>query len=243
MGKTLLVLGGSSDIALAYLRACNARYDTIVAQYCSHKEELEKLGKESEADLLPVRADLSDPDSVQDLLAFLREQKIAPDYVLHCPAGKTALARVEQFDRTALQRELEIEVFSILEIMKELAAHMQEQQFGRICFVLSSVTESPVAYQTTYNVAKHALLGAMKSLAVDLAGKKITVNAISPSRVDTKFNEGASPFVIKQAMAGTPLRRLAVPEDLVGAIALFLSDENEYVTGENLLIAGGGILR
>ncbi len=243
MGKTLLVLGGSSDIATEYMRAYHTRYDTIVAQYCSHREPLEQLEQELQTTLIPCPADLSDPDSVRELLAFLRERAIAPDYVLHCPAGRTAMARVEEFDRAALQRELEIEVFSILEIMKELAGPMQERQFGRICLVLSSVTESPVAFQTTYNVAKHALLGAMKSLAVDLAGKNIMVNAISPSRVDTKYNEGVSPFVIKQAIAGTPLKRLAVPADLTGAIALFLSDENAYITGENLLIAGGGIIR
>ncbi len=243
MGKTLLILGGSSDIATAYLRAYHARYDMIVAQYCTHREPLEQLGGELGEKLIPLKADLSNPDSVRELLAFLREREITPDYVLHCPASKTTMARVEEFDRAALQRELEIEVFSILEIMKQVAGSMQEREFGRICFVLSSVTENPVGFQTTYNVAKHALLGAMKSLAVDLAGKKITVNAISPSRVDTKFNEGTSPFVMKQALSSTPLKRLAVPDDLVGAMALFLSDENEYITGENLLITGGGIIR
>ncbi len=243
MGKTLLVLGASSDIAMEYIREYHARYDRIVAHYFSHKEQLELLEKEVGKEFTLCQADLSDPDSVQDLILFLKDSEIEPDYILHCPAGRTGMSRIEEFDSEALKRELQLEVFSILEIVKAIVPRMQEQEFGRICFILSSVTVSPVGFQTAYIVTKQALLGAMKSLAVDLAGKKITVNAVSPSRADTKYNEGVSPFVLKQAIAGTPLKRLADPPDIAGAIALFLSDENTYITGENLLISGGSIIR
>ncbi len=243
MGKTLLVLGASSDIAMEYIREYHSRYDTIAAHYFSHRELLEALEQEVGRTFTLCQADLSHPDSVRDLILFLKENEIEPDYILHCPAGRTGMTRPDEFESDALRRELQVEVFSILEIVKAVVPHMQEQEFGRICFILSSVTVSPVSFQSTYIVAKHALLGAMRSLAADLAGKKITVNAVSPSRADTKYNEGVSPFVLKQAVSGSPLKRLAAPSDISGAIALFLSDENTYITGENLLISGGGIIR
>ncbi len=238
--KTLLVTGGSSDMALAYIKKYMDRYDTIVAQYFSHKDELQGLQEETGGKIIPFEADLSDPEAVKGLLSFLQEKELMPGYVLHCPAGKTKLMRVEEFDPASLEKEMQIEVYSIMELMKGISVSMCEQTFGRVCFILSSVTEYPVAYESPYVIAKHALLGAMKALSAELAGKKITVNAVSPSMTETKFIADTSPLVRKKAVSNSPLKRLAKPDDIADAIALFLSDENEYITGENLLIAGGG---
>ncbi len=227
-------------MALAYMKKYQDHYDAIVAQYFSHEEELLSLKEETGGKVIPYQADFSDPEEVKGLISFLKDTERMPGYILHCPAGKVQQMRVEEFDPKALQKEMQIEVYSIMALLKELCVPMQEAEFGRICFVLSSVTESPVAYQSPYVITKHALLGAMKALSAELIAKKITVNAVSPSMTETKYIEDASPFVKKKALSASPLKRLAVPEDIVDAMALFLSDQNEYITGENLLIAGGG---
>ena len=108
--------------------------------------------------------------------------------------------------------------------------------------MLSSVVESPVAFKTTYIVSKYSLLGAVKALAAEYAGKKITVNAVSPSMINTHFVAGASEMVIKKNIEVSPLRRLAEPEDIIRAMAFLLEDDNEYINGENILIAGGGLI-
>ncbi len=242
MGKTLLVLGGSSDMALEYIRKYQDRYDTIVAQYFSHKEALEELYGILGDKLIIHQVDLSDDDSVQKFIDFINESDIKPDYMLHCPASRTTLARINDFDANVLQREMQLEVFSVLEIIKSIIGHMEDQSFGRICFIISSVTESAIGSEIPYMVTKYALLGTMKALAVELSGKKITVNAVSPSMTQTKFIDETSPFVLKKNISMNPLKRLANPSDICDAIALFLSDDNEYITGQNLLIAGGSIV-
>jgi len=70
----------------------------------------------------------------------------------------------------------------------------------------------------------------------------VTVNAGSPSMVDTKFVADKPAFVKKKKLEMVPIKRLAVPEDVTRAMAFLLEDGNEYITGENFLIAGGSII-
>ena len=108
--------------------------------------------------------------------------------------------------------------------------------------MLSSVTENAVAFMSSYTISKYALLGAVKALAAEYAGKRITVNAVSPSMVDTKFVADKPAFVKKKNLEMVPIKRLAVPEDVTRVMAFLLEDGNEYITGENFLIAGGSII-
>ncbi len=242
MDRVLLTLGGSSDIGLNYIRNYHQRYDVIVAQYYSHKEELEELQKTIDTKLIFYQLDLADEAEVGRFLEYLEEEKLYPNYILHLPARKTQLSRIGELDITEVELDFDVQVISIIRIINKLVCFMQEQQFGRICFMLSSVTEKAITFNLSYMVSKYALLGAMKAFAVELVGKKIMVNAVSPSMVNTKFIDDVPEFVKKKGISLNPMRRLAEATDVTRAIDFFLSDENEYITGENLLIAGGGII-
>ncbi len=242
MDKILLILGGSSDIGLDYIRKYYKRYDVIVAQYYSHKEELEELQRTVSTKLISYQLDLTDEVGVNRFLDYLTEEKLCPNYILHLPARKTQLSRIGDLDISGVKLDLDIQVISIIQIINKLISRMQEQKFGRICFVLSSVTESAVTFNLSYMVSKYALLGVLKALSVELAGKKIMVNAVSPSMVNTKFIDDIPELIKKKNISINPTKRLAEPSDVTRAIEFFLSEENEYVTGENLLIAGGGII-
>ena len=98
--------------------------------------------------------------------------------------------------------------------------------------------------QPAYCAAKHGLIGLTRSLALAVAPRGITVNAICPGWVDTEMAQarfrdlGITPA---QAAAGVPLGRIATPEDVAGVVAFLLSPAASHITGHALPVDGGGL--
>jgi len=113
---------------------------------------------------------------------------------------------------------------------------------GKVVFVLSSVTEGvPAVGLSSYVTVKHSLLGLMRSLAAEYAGKRINVNAVSPSMTETAFLSEVPERFVEIVSQQSPWRRNATPQDVAGAIHFLLSPEADYVTGVNLLVTGGSV--
>ncbi len=240
MDKCLLVLGASSDVGTAYIKAYHERYDKIVGTYYTNKEPVEKLKEELGGKMEMFCLNMLQEEEIDRFAAFLEERELSPEYVLHLPAQRTEMKKAEELESGKLRDDLELGVVSIMRLMRTILPHMKEKEFGRICFLLSSVTEYSVAYQSSYMITKYALLGAVRALAVECAPKKIMVNAVSPSMIDTKFIENVSPFVKKKVLGTTAVKRLATVDDVIRSLAFLLDEKNEYMTGENLLLNGGG---
>ena len=240
--KILLVVGASSDVGMAYIKNYHERYDKIVGTYCTHKEALLQLKQELGDKLYTCQVNLLSVEEVDAFSRYLVENALLPNYFVYLPAKKTEMLRAHETDTQVIRDDLEIEVIAVMQMMRTILPAMQKAKFGKICFMLSSVIQHPVAFKSSYIISKYALLGVMKALAVEYAAKKITVNAISPSMIDTKYIEGISDFVMKKKLDMSPLKRLATVDDVIVAIAFLLDDKNEYMTGENILIGGGGII-
>jgi 3-oxoacyl-[acyl-carrier protein] reductase len=120
---------------------------------------------------------------------------------------------------------------------------MAKAKFGRILFMATSyVLANPPKNTAAYLMAKNAVVALMKSLATDYAPNGVTVNAISPSMIETKFLAETSHLIVEQAAAAHPMKRNATVKDVVPAMAFLLSDEAGYITGVNLPITGGSII-
>ena len=239
MKGTLLVLGASSDIGIDYLRRYADRYEIIAAQYHTNDRELLKLKEEIGEKICLFQADLTKEAEVDALISDMKEKQMEPDYILHLPARKTVLKRIKETDLGDLRKDFELQVVSVMNIIRNFSDHMEKEQFGRICFMLSSVTYQAVTFNLSYIVSKYALLGAVKALAAEFAAKKIMVNAVSPTMIDTKFLDDKPDMVKQKMISMVPVKRLANEYDVTRAIAFLLSDENEYITGDNILIGGG----
>jgi acetoacetyl-CoA reductase len=124
-------------------------------------------------------------------------------------------------------------------VTKQVIEGMVAQQWGRIINI-SSVNGVKGAFgQTNYAAAKAGILGFTKSLALEVAKKGVTVNAISPGFIDTPMTQAMPDAARAAVIAAIPTERMGVPDDIANAVAYLASNEASYVTGTNLAVNGG----
>jgi len=117
---------------------------------------------------------------------------------------------------------------------------MTDGGYGRIVLISSDAARIGTPKETVYAGAKAALLGFGKSLALEVARSGITVNIVSPGSTDTELVRGMlSDEQIERREKANPMRRLARPEEIAGAVAYFASDDAAFVTGQVLSVNGG----
>jgi 3-oxoacyl-[acyl-carrier protein] reductase len=127
---------------------------------------------------------------------------------------------------------------------------MVQQEYGRIINIASLNAVSPAALSVSYNVAKAGVVSLTQTLAMELAPFGVNVNAVSPGPVATEFHDTVMPqraatlgitreAMVERVRASIPLGRWGKPEDIAKAVLFLASDQSEWMTGQNLVVAGG----
>ena len=116
---------------------------------------------------------------------------------------------------------------------------MMRARAGRIINVSSVVAQMGNAGQANYVAAKAGLIGLTKAIAMEIASRNITVNAVAPGFIETPMTDVLSDKVKEELKARIPLGRLGVPRDVAAAIVFLASDEAAYITGHVLDVNGG----
>lgn len=243
MKKVYFITGASSEIGVSYLRSLEKRKEPCIVfgQYHLHGEILFELEKVFQyVELHPYSCDLSSSDSVQKMLRALSEQGYCPNHILHLASEKMHYTRVRQFDWEHYLQQMEIQVHSLIEMLKYFLRDMQKQKYGRIVIMLSECTlGTPAGFLSDYVMIKYSLLGMVKSLAVEYGGKGITVNGVSPAMMETKFLSDIDERIIQMNAESAPMKRNATVEETVAAIEFLMSEQASYITGSNLNVSGG----
>lgn len=241
MSDKYLMLGGSSEICLSFLK--NHKWhadDEILIQYYSNSAVLEQIQNEIPAKLYLLQADFSNGDSTKIFVKKLGQLSYVPTHIIHAPAVPIANARFTESGWPEAEKQLYVQCRSIMMILQGVIKKMAKYKRGKIILVLSSYCINvPPKFLSSYVMAKYALMGLGKSLAVEYANKGIHVNMISPSMMDTKFLVNVYDGIVEKSAKENPLGRNVTTEDVAGVIEYLFSDACNFVIGANVPVTGG----
>lgn len=239
MSNSILILGASSDLGCSFIERNYDKYDSIIAHYNSNRSRLDDMVKRFGTKLIPVQADLCNRESVQNFIDQIKALGVQPENILHLAANKTKSVRYHQCKADDFSSKIECSVISFAEITAAMIPYMVKQKKGKIVAMLTAYTfNEPPKFMSPYVVSKYALLGLIKSLAVEYAVKGINVNAVSPEMIDTQFISDIPEMFIEMNKEKSVAGRNLCVSEVVPTIEFLLSDSADMITGQNILISG-----
>jgi NAD(P)-dependent dehydrogenase (short-subunit alcohol dehydrogenase family) len=183
-----------------------------------------------------------DPTAIEQMFAELDKLSFLPDIVVINAATNPVMGPLIDIDLAAWQKILEVNLTGAFLTARAAAKRMLPQRRGSIVFMASIAGLDPMPGLGAYSVSKAGLLGLMRTLARELGPAGIRVNALAPGLVDTKFSQAlfSDRAAYERIMHQVPLGRHGQPIDIAGAAVFLASEASAYVTGQVLVIDGGG---
>ncbi len=241
MGRVLLVTGASSEIGRELIASNLNRYVKIYAHYCNGRGKLDEFTSSiNDERIVPIQADFRDRESTQNLIETILRTEIMPNEIVHLSSLRAEMIKFQNEAWEKFQDEFNTSIRSIMLILRNFLPNMAKQKYGKVLFMLSAYTIGVAPkYQSHYITTKYALLGLMKSLASEYAGKGISINSISPEMMETEFVSNISQRVIYLNAERNPLGRNILIEEVIPTVNYLLSEASNAITGQNIAITGG----
>jgi NAD(P)-dependent dehydrogenase (short-subunit alcohol dehydrogenase family) len=241
-GRTALITGASKGLGKAMAMALGAA-GARLALASRNTQQLNAVAKEvrslgAEAEVFP--ADVTSEGQVKELEKSL-VARFGKLQILVNNAGINIRKPVTDFTLAEWHQVVDTSLTAAFLLCRAFVPHMKGQGYGRIINLTSIMSHVSLAGRTAYSAAKTGLLGFTRSLALELAPEKITVNGISPGPIATEMNAPIynNPELNQQFISKIPLGRWGKEEE-VGQLAVYLcSEEAGFITGTDILLDGG----
>ena len=235
--KTALVTGASRGIGLAITKSFLEHGATVHALSRSQVDPATVSAADSER-LIHHPVDVSDETAVGRVVTTILDQSEGVDILVN-NAGITRDGLIMRMSTDDWRKVLDVNLSSAFFTSRALARHMIKRRSGCIINVSSVVGVIGNPGQANYVASKAGLIGLTKSLARELAGRSVRVNAVAPGFIATAMTDRLNDEQRSAISARIPLQRIGTPEE-VAAVCLFLaSDLSSYVTGQVLHVDGG----
>ncbi|PRP90550.1 3-oxoacyl-[acyl-carrier-protein] reductase FabG [Enhygromyxa salina] len=241
--RVALVTGASRGIGRAIASTLAARGAAVAVNYANSEAAAKSLCDEITAaggKAIAVGFDVADQDAVAAGVKRVVDE-LGGLHILVNNAGISIDGLLLRAKAEDLRRTLAVNLEGAFFCSKAAARHLlKARDAGRIINVSSVVGETGNGGQSMYASSKAALIGLSKSLALELAGRKVTVNAVAPGFIETEMTDAAlQGDAREQLLAKIPLRRIGAASEVAEAVAWLASPAAAYVTGEVLRVNGG----
>jgi 3-oxoacyl-[acyl-carrier protein] reductase len=240
-GRTALVTGGSRGIGRAVALALAEEGADIAVNYVSNEaaardvaEHVKKLGRRA----ILAQADVGDyPDVFRMAQDVLRE--FGHLDLLVNNAGINSDKTFVKMDHASWRKVLAINLDGVFNCAKVFIDQMLRQNYGRIVNITSVIGQIGNFGQANYAASKAGVAAFTKSLAKELAGKGVTVNAIAPGFIETEMVQSIPERVRNKLLDQIPLKRFGTAEEVARAVVYIVSSDGDYITGAEVSINGG----
>jgi 3-oxoacyl-[acyl-carrier protein] reductase len=191
---------------------------------------------------LAVPVDVTDGADTERMAATVLEA-FGTIEILVANAGIYPMVRLADMNDAEWDRVMAINVKGALHAIQACVPAMLSSGYGRIVLT-SSITGPITGYPgfAHYGASKAAMLGMMRSIALEVAGRGITINAVLPGNVKTEGLDDLGEEHKRKMLAAIPMREFADPTDIGWAVRFLASREARYITGQTLVVDGGQVL-
>ncbi|MGB9876753.1 MAG: 3-oxoacyl-[acyl-carrier-protein] reductase [bacterium] len=240
-GRVAIITGAGRGIGKAIAeRFASEGADVVICDI--DKEAIAKVAEEIRdkysVKVISIPADVSKEEDVNALVEETVRNFGKVDFLIN-NAGITRDSLILRMSEEEWDKVIAVDLKSVFLCTKAVARHMMRQRYGRIVNISSVIGLRGNVGQANYAAAKAGIVGFTKSVARELAGRNINVNAVAPGYIQTEMTERLPNEVKEGMLKQVPLGRPGQPEDVAGVVAFLCSEDASYITGEIIRVDGG----
>jgi 3-oxoacyl-[acyl-carrier protein] reductase len=239
--KVALITGASKGIGRAIAIEMAQEGADIIVNYNHSQEKADEVARAIEAlgrRALVLKADVSRATDVEEMRRQVIQEFGGIDVLVN-NAGTHYHLKSWEMDYNEWSRVIGVNLDGVFLCSKTFSPEMRARKRGRIINISSIIGFIGTDHEAHYAASKAAVVGLTKSLALELAPYKITVNAIAPGWIETDMTSGATEDEKKKALEFIPIGRFGLPEDIAHGAVFLASEHASYITGQTLHINGG----
>jgi 3-oxoacyl-[acyl-carrier protein] reductase len=243
--KTALITGGSRGIGRACVRFLSKAGTDVAFTYNTNEQLANKLCDEftDKNKVRSFKVNANNEDDVYNVINSVKNDFGKIDILVN-NAGIWGKSEIENLSKDKWSKTININLTGTFLFTKFAVSIMKKNKFGRIINISSTAGQRGEAFYSHYAASKGGIIAFTKSLAVELGEYNITVNCVAPGWVKTDMTKDVfeNKFEEEKIIKEIPLRKIAVPEDVAGAVVFLASDLASHITGCSINVNGGSVL-